>query len=140
MLYSCLNIWTKQNYFLFLDMANRTKNKEKRLFIIYCLLDPRNNSIFYVGCTCDLTLRGPLYRHIYEACANWAYQPGSVYHRKKRLIKEILFLGEKPLIKALAIVQHELSGICEKFYYNYFTKAGYELIQNPDQLIYERQY
>lgn len=116
------------------------KDKEKRLYVVYCLVDPRNGYVFYVGCTCDLSLYSALYRHIYEACANWAFQKGSVGYRKKRYIKEILYLNDKPLIKALAIVQHDLSGFCEKFYYNYFTKFGYELIQNPDQLIYERQY
>lgn len=55
-------------------------------------------------------------------------------------MKNIYFAGYRPLIMALAVVQHELSGFCEKFYYNYFTKLGHELIQNPDQLIYERQY
>lgn len=95
---------------------------------IYALVDPRNESVFYIGSTI-LPLRIRLSAHVsFNPCTS-----GTDNHSNKRkaLINDIIKCGKYPGINVLHECDtDEVDDIEEKYYYKYKAK-GYTLHQSP---------
>lgn len=113
---------------------------------IYCLIDPRTDKPFYVGCT-KVKLSDRLSQHMHEARNNFIINANgfcidnypertfkNVNIRKCLVILEILLHGKKPIIKLLKSCHFDKSDHYEKFYYYklsktstlYVAKTGYK--------------
>lgn len=108
------------------------------MITIYCLLDPRTNSLFYVGATvCALSTR--LSGHIVTArqyIKNPPFRTDTISGDKHRLIIELVSNGLKPDIMELARVIDEMADHCEKLFYEVFTQQGYRMLQLPSAFQY----
>lgn len=102
---------------------------------IYGLVDPRNDSIFYVGVTIN-KLKDRLSNHLTKP-QSIPYS-GFVMQRYK-LIKEISKSGNKTQILHLADVPKDNIDHCEKFYYMALLNQGYNLIQADYQFCYSKK-
>lgn len=101
---------------------------------IYCLLDPRSNKPFYVGCT-NGKLSTRLSAHITEIKT----YTGNRRSKKQEYIAEMIEQGIRPTILLLCLSDLEVADHCEEFYYLAFKRAGFELLQLPSSFFYSRK-
>lgn len=84
---------------------------------IYALINPINDSVFYVGATfSELYVR--LSGHLSSKGAN---------NKKEIIINQIKFLGKRPEMLLLEEVQHTEAGFYEQFYMDLFKSFGFKL-------------
>lgn len=91
---------------------------------IYAILDPRDNSVFYVGAT-SIKLKYRLSQHIKEGCGKSGMQK-----RKKDKISSILKSGGVPIIKLLKVVNKCDVDKWKRRYALSFQRKGFELLQH----------
>lgn len=101
---------------------------------IYCLQDPTNGDVFYVGATSS-KLKIRLSGH----CTLLGYFVGNGFMKSKEdRIQKIMGMGLKPDIILLKTVSQESVDDEECFFYNLFTKLGFKLLQSDKQFQYSR--
>jgi hypothetical protein len=109
------------------------QKRQKRNINIYCLINPINHAVFYVGATVkQLPLR--LNEHIYSSKKNYG---NGLRMRRSLLIKSIIESGYKVEISLIERVVLSKAKNREKYYYDKFTSEGAELIQSIHCLRYE---
>jgi hypothetical protein len=94
---------------------------------IYALVDPRNDTPFYVGAT-RYDLKNRLHWHLNFVPAG--KRGKSVADGKVKLIKDLLKENKMPLIEVLANTTIEKVDFLEKFYYEKLTSEGFVLYQH----------
>lgn len=99
---------------------------------IYCLVDPRTNSPFYVGATMN-KVKARLCSHISELSG---YPPEN-WSKKMQFVCEIIRSGEKPVAKTLAVVFLKDVDYYESFFYNLLIELGFKLLQKPHAFYYK---
>lgn len=110
---------------------------------IYCLVDPRNNTPFYVGSTKrKLSLR--LSGHISDSKGVFGLRPYKdnvlyVGYQKKLYIQSIINGGNKPQIVLLCSVAPHLTDLFEKYFYSYFKSQNIDLLQVSNRFNYQKQ-
>lgn len=92
---------------------------------IYCLIDPRNKTPFYVGAT-KASIYVRLSNHINE-CKT--YLP-HYWSKKQQRINDILLSGNRPKTKLLHKCSIHETEHYELFFYEMFIQQGFELLQN----------
>lgn len=98
---------------------------------IYCLIDPRTGSPFYVGAT-----RKKISIRLSEHKTAYASGKG-VLAKKYNFIRAMIKEGFTPEVKLLRIVEHEKSDHYEYFYIRKFLRKGFDLIQIYDRCQYQ---
>lgn len=107
------------------------KASRSRQIKIYCLVDPRNNRIFYVGATaCKLKVRLSAHCHVP------GFSVGAILKKKQKLITEIAKEKARPLIVELKVVDFLEVDYWEQYYYYLFKGYGFELLQAEYQFQY----
>ena len=100
---------------------------------IYKLINPIDNSIFYVGAT-NNSLEQRLSVHISFS----SYQRHDVIGlERKKLIQFLLKRDLKPIIQLIEDCDFELVNEREKYWYDYYANSGCKLIQSPASFHYE---
>lgn len=79
-------------------MATKIVSRDLTTYYIYALIDPRTETVFYVGQTVDLTNR--IYAH--KSCGRNA---GDKTQRIYKIIKEILKAGFEPIVVTLDTIE-----------------------------------
>lgn len=108
---------------------------------IYCLIDPRTGSPFYVGAA-----QNPKARYNYHMSYLPDMREETIQGKRFRLVKSILKTGQRPILKIISRVTIRMAGRMECFYYNRFTKQGHTLLQsvykfyNPSQHIFAQEW
>jgi len=109
------------------------------MITIYCLVDPRTNSPFYIGAT-KVKLKNRLSAHIHEAAVfrtnNYA-MPFTAY-KKHFLIQELTKLNIKPKIEWLYTCTINNVDHYEPFFYNVLISQGFELFNFPHNFNYSK--
>lgn len=96
---------------------------------IYCLVDPRNGWVFYVGATaCKLKTR--LSHHM----SFRSFRKGKIMSAREFLIQQIVESGKKPLILLLEEVGIKDRFYVERAYFNAFRSLGTVLIQSSTDI------
>jgi hypothetical protein len=97
---------------------------------IYCLVDPRDNTPFYVGAT-KQKLRKRLFYHMTKYNIHWAYKP-----RKEKLIS-ILNEHLLPIIAPIILTEAINADTMERLAYQYLKSLGYNLLQAEYRFTYQ---
>lgn len=107
-------------------------NKEIR---IYALINPLDNSVFYIGAT-----KHPIEFRLKQHCYNYQRKvpKEGIMRRRVVLIEEIQKNGYQPQVKLLIECIRDKASEFEKYYYDYFSNLGYELLQNGDACLYSK--
>lgn len=105
-----------------------------KLYKIYCLIDPRTDSIFYVGAT-KVLLRTRLSGHISDSKL---LSGGAIFNRRSERINEIINIGNRPVIKLLGATSLEKVDRLEAFFYKKYLRDGHDLLQSPDKFFYSK--
>jgi hypothetical protein len=103
---------------------------------IYCLIDPRTNTPFYVGATRRPLIKR-LYGHIGQANTNNGRGHGE---KRAQIIRAILAAGLRPCIQLLCTTTPEHANHLEQYFYRYFTAQGIELQQSIHFFNYSVKY
>lgn len=91
-------------------------NEIPKQVYIYCLINPLDNNVFYVGAT-SKELKDRLYAHYYETSNN----------RKKFILDEIKMNNKSAEILLLETVKFNEVTFNENFYINLFRSYGFTL-------------
>jgi hypothetical protein len=101
-------------------------------YIIYCLIDPRNEFPFYVGSTrIDPHIR--LRQHINGQ--KTSLRSPSIVNQRVEFIQQILKDGKEPVLNILEYASVEKVDEKEEFHYNRLKNNGYALIQDPNYFV-----
>lgn len=103
------------------------------MYNIYVLINPIDNSPFYVGCT-KKKLKVRLCEHI----GTPGYDTGFL-KEKEELIKKIFKNKLYPIIKLLRVVSFDKIDHYESFYYRKFLRAGNKMLQAGNRMCYQIQ-
>lgn len=107
-------------------------------YTIYCLIDPRNDELYYIGITYrKLNIR--LSSHIGHANSDRhmrGYDNGFICKRHE-IVYQLKEIGLKPIIKALFVVDAENAEDCEWLLYKHYKSLGFNLIQSEYRFNYQ---
>ena len=112
------------------------------VYTIYCLIDPRNDTPYYVGAMkngkypLDQRLRG----HISHAnCERYLINRANKYVSDRlRIVYDLELENNRPTIKALLVVTANNVDFCEALGYEYLTSLGFVLHQSPYNFHYTK--
>jgi hypothetical protein len=102
---------------------------------IYALVNPITNMVFYVGAT-----KFPIIYRLKQHCYN-NYPRASkegILGKRIKFIEGIQKNGVQPQIKLLIECSRDKASEFEKYYYDYYSTAGYVLLQNGDACLYSK--
>lgn len=107
---------------------------------IYALIDPYTENVFYVGATKNKKIQVRLSRHcsLNYKKPDYSYV-GSERWKKQILIEDIMYRGEKPIIKLLKSVSLAEAKYWEEYFYRLFVFYGFELYQTPSYFYQNRR-
>ena len=97
-----------------------------KLYSIYALVDPRTDSIFYVGST-QASLMVRLGQHM--ADTRFRKSDASIHKHKKEFMEQMVLDGYSPLIRLIETVDESIVDEREKFYYFKYKNLGFKLLQ-----------
>lgn len=102
---------------------------------IYCIKNPLDNTIFYVGATIQPKLNKRICYHITESIHDYHVFKGEIVGkpqgiRKIKIIRSIVAAGLRPIGILLEEVEFDKADEKEQFYHDLFTRLGYELAQS----------
>jgi len=106
-----------------------------KIYIVYCLINPRTNTPYYVGVTMN-RLQARLSLHMCQQGRSLGNT--TVCDRRKDLHNTFRHDGIKPVIKALAVADIHTVDFLEHHYYNHFINIGHELLQLGTRFNYSK--